>query len=140
MTSYGVVSIYKRLDAHSLTNGTLAQGNPNAFQPVMTVAEKVDDNDGFTLGAFLSALPLVSTMFWNWIFPNISYICLFVIQAGNGSPNTSFSFTAAVASSVSPAIAKRDVAAFATTSSKTALGAFAVAGTTATVFISFFQL
>ncbi|KAG1137176.1 hypothetical protein G6F37_011421 [Rhizopus arrhizus] len=129
-------SIYKRLDAHSFTNDTLAQCNPNALQSVMTVAENVDANaDSYTWSVPANSTLGVDYALELGVSPNISYTCLLTIQAGNGSSNTSPS-----ASASSPSVAKRDVAAFAPTSNKAALGAFAVAGATAIVLVPVFSV
>jgi hypothetical protein len=123
------------LDAHSLTNDTLAQGNPNALQPVITVAENVDAN----AGSYTWSVPTNITLGVDYalelgVSPNISYTCLLTIQAGNGSSNTSSSASVSAAAS-SPSVAKRDVAAFAPTSNKAVLGAFAVAYDTTIVLM-----
>lgn len=75
----------------------------------MTVAENVDANASFYTWSVPAnyALKLGAS-------PNISYTCLLTIQADNGSSNTS-SFVSVSAAASSPAVAKRDVAAFAAT-------------------------
>ncbi|CAO0801689.1 unnamed protein product [Mucor circinelloides] len=134
---YYINSIYKRLDAHLLTNDTLTQGSPNALQPVITVAENVDANaDSYTWSVPANITPGVDYALELGVSPNISYTCLLTIQAGNGSNTSSSTLVSAAASS--PAVAKRDVTAFAPTSNKAALDAFAVAGATAIVLMYIF--
>lgn len=123
------------MDAYSLTNDNLARGNPNALQPVMTVAENVDANAGSYTWSVPANISLgVDYVLELGVSPNISYTCLLTIQADNGSSNTSSSASVSAAIS-SPSLAKRDVAAFAPTSNKAALGAFAIAGATAIVLM-----
>ncbi|CAO3683888.1 unnamed protein product [Rhizopus stolonifer] len=134
-------SVYKCLDARSLTNDTLAKDSPNSLQLVMTVAKNVDANAGFyTWSIPANTTPGIDYALELGVSPNISYTYLLTFQAGNVSSSTSSSVSVSAAAASSPSVAKRDVASFAPTSNTAALGAFSVAGATAIVLIPVYSV